>query len=130
MATRFREGNRRLWIGMRPGHAGAQVLDQGSANNATTTIYTVPAGYTLLIFAWYLDTVTSGAGSGTFALYDDAGVLMGYIWRHVFLVAGAKSNGLAPFVPYEVPAGGTVRLTSSAAGLTSYAGIMGILIPN
>ncbi len=128
MATSWREPNMARWVGIRPGHGGVQVSGASSKANGYETLYTVGAGKILLIFSWYLSSASSAAGGSSFYIRDGAAAEVHRLCRHGFLAAGVLSNSGERFIPYEVPAGYTLDLYTSAATISAYGGFDGILI--
>lgn len=128
MATTWREGNRARWIGMRPAHEGEHVDAEHSVVNGTEILYTVGEGKLLLLFESEFDTTATGAAIGYLGVYDATPTRYHYLHRQGYNAAGVKVMALARFIPFEVPAGHSVRVYSSGAALTARAQIYGILI--
>jgi len=67
---KFREPNQVRRVGVRPAHDGTQVLERGSADNATVVLYTVPAGKVFYLCHAWLNVQGVAAGSVYLAIYD------------------------------------------------------------
>ena len=128
MPTKWREGNRARWVGIRPGHNGEQVQGSGSKSNGYDTLYTVGAGKVLFVFNWWMTTYATGAGSGYIMVRDTVPAVVAVFCRHAYTAAGSLSTCSGRFVPWEVPEGYTVEVYSSAAVVSAYGGFDGILI--
>ena len=129
--TLFSEKNKAAWIGVRPGVYGEQIAVNGEAVNQTVVLYTVPAGKTLLVFNTRLSVTGAAGGGGNAALKHSSGVPADiYSLHHCNVVAPGNpvAQTLARFVPYEIPAGHLVRLTSSNANTGALAGFEGLLV--
>lgn len=122
----FRENNRVLWRGVRPAHNGTQVAVPNSATNAEVVIYTVPAG-TIFHLTWYGFSISAlAAGRGVLAIYDDAPAIIAYLAEtNVVLAVNTPMSCCGLPFPIELLPDYTVRIYSSAAGLTARGSIAG-----
>ena len=126
--TVHREPNRVKWIGVRPGHEGEQILEHGTANNATVIIYTVPADKLLLLYGFSYNVSGTGGGIGYLSIYTAVPA----VHRHL-VYGNFSANTTIGFsrnysIPIEIVAGYSVRVLSPA--VTMYVGVSidGILI--
>jgi hypothetical protein len=129
--TLFAEKNRVAWSGVRPGVYGEQVtIDSALSAVGSTTLYTVPAGKTLLLFnSWW--AVEAGAAAGidiTYGVYDAVPALIYRLCRF-FNAGGSVASALAAarWIPLEMPAGYSLRM-SLAVGGSIAGGFEGILV--
>lgn len=129
MALVFREKNMAKWIGVRPGHFGTKVVVHGIATNAAVTLYTVAAGYVLLVFTSSLDAFAGGAAAAFFVVRNADTTAESYLHRLAFGAAGTKCDSASRFVPYELVAGQYITLESNAAGCTARGQFEGVLVP-
>ena len=111
---KFREENHVKWMGVRPGHDGAQVLERASANNGVTILYTVPAGSTFYLCHAWLDVDAVAAGSVNLSIYNDVPA----IWRLLYVSSvPITTNRLIGegsfFPPIELPAAYSIRVEST-----------------
>ena len=128
--TKHREPNRARWVGVRPAHDGEQIAESAAATNVQTTIiYTVPAGYILLLFQWSLDCAGAATNTSSFLVRNASDVIQYNLWTAYFVAAGraALSSGL--FVPIEITAGFDVVVSNTVAASYTRAFIHGLLIP-
>ena len=126
----FREPNRARWVGVRPGHDGTMLVASASATNNTATVYMVPAGKVLLVVAYDLFLVAAGVGAGTGYL-NRAGETSFPLGRQFSNTqVGWHPHAAGSFsIPFELNAGDTVTVVSSAATLTITCAVWGLLIP-
>jgi len=123
---KFREGNRVKWIGSKPGHDGTQVFTSFPATNATAIVYTVPVGSVLYLVESFLGVTAIAAGYVVLQIQNAGGAFV----RHLcFIQVGAAApvhdSHFTAWPPVELPAGFTIRVQSSAVGLTAYGAIFG-----
>ena len=127
----WNETNQAQWVGIRPGYYGDQLTAYGTANAATTVLYTVGVGKVLLIF------------NTTFSVAKNIQALIGCImWLrdevpaniyqiHHLLTRGEDSNGvvsLARFSPLVATAGYSITVVSPNGNHTVAGTIEGVLV--
>lgn len=117
---KFREPNEMLWVGIRPGHRGTQVLEWKLADNATEIVYTVPAGkvFYLTFFSWYSSRNINAWGA--VAVWDTTPAE----WRRLIRMSGftgeaGNAGAVSLSFPIEIPAAYSIRVKSSAAGFSA-----------
>ena len=128
MATIHREPKQVKWIGVRPGHNGAQVVADDSCAALLTSVYLVPADS---LFLWYGFIVNSAFGAGGNAelyTYNAVPALL-----NTYVSQGGVANmGIALTKsfdpPIELPAGYTIRINTTVGTISIHALIHGILI--
>ena len=126
MLTRWREGNRARWVGVRPGHHGEQVAISKEVTDATIIVYTVPAAKRFFLcdvgISYYAAEAGTHFGLG---VRDDVDTLLYYLWYHTSNWATASETGRNFWPPIEIPAGYDVFIYSSGATRTVHAFIHG-----
>lgn len=130
MVMSWREPNRARWVGVRPGHDGDMLVKAGTAVNGTTIVYTVPVGKVLLVVAFTMYLTVGGAGAVTGFLNragEDA-FCLGRLFQNTAAGWQPHVNGNFP-IPFELDAGDTVSIVSSAVTITGGLTVFGILMP-
>lgn len=129
--TLFAEKNRVNWVGVRPGVYGEQVCGGGNISNAILTLYTVPAGKTLLLFGCFLSARnTAGATAEGILFIANAASVLQYYLAQIDFAALIGTNNVARdlTMPIEVPAGWLIRLQSTTVACVSWGNYNGILV--
>jgi len=123
---KFREPNQVKWQGVRPAHNGTQVLDRASATNGTTTIYTVPAGNVFYLCYVSLGYYAMAAGTVQIVIRDSTAALRAMLYSDL-LTGGFDGIGKASnfWPPVELDALWTVKISSSAPGLSVHGTVFG-----
>ena len=126
--TVHREPNQVKWIGVRPGHNGEQILEHGTANNATVIIYTVPADKLLLLYGFSYNVSGTAGNTGFLSIYTAVPAVHRHLVYGNFSANTVVAFGRDFVIPIEIPAAYSVRVLSPAA--TKYVGVSinGILI--
>lgn len=129
--TLFAEKNRVNWMGVRPGVYGAKIAKDGSQLGiGSTTLYTVPADCTLLLFnSWSVSLMTSTAGLDHVMAIFNAVPAVEYLLLHTLNLAATLTIAIsqARTIPYELPEGYSVRL-NVLGGAAILGGFEGILV--
>jgi len=123
---KFREPNQVRWIGSRPGHNGTQVLIRQSATNATAILYTVPVGKTLYLCSVGLGYFATAAGLVQLTIRDDGLATIAFLLSD--FITGAvdgQSKNISYYPPIEIPESWTLRVHSSAVGLSVHTYLFG-----
>ena len=128
MATEHREPNRVKWIGVRPGHEGEQILEHGTANNATVIIYTVPADKLLLLYGFSYNASGTAGGTGFLSIYTAVPAVHRHLVYGNFSANTVVAFGRDFVIPIEIPESYSVRVLSPAATMFVGISINGILI--
>jgi len=125
----FREPNRARWLGVRPGHDGAQIVKFDDAVNVETAVlYTVPASQKLLIFGWFVDMRGAATNVSIFYIRDALDAMWFRISYHYFAAAADLSGGCGLYVPIEVPEAYDVCVLNTVAASYTYAQFHGVLV--
>lgn len=121
MAQLWRENNRARWVGIRPAHDGAQIIDTSTVSNAVDTMLTAAAGKRLLLFSWWAWSVATGAGTASLGIYNAVPALSDRLVYHRHVAAGERNTHHDLFVPIEIPSGWSIRNETNAAAVTQEA---------
>ena len=115
--AKFREPNQAAWVGVRPGHRGAQVAIGQQASNTSVIVRTVPAGKTLFLTSLVFSSGW-GAGLGTLFVRDAGDSALYTICTFQFSSAvgppGVVFGSFNP--PLEIFSAYDLVITSGAAG--------------
>lgn len=115
---KFREGNRARWVGVRPGHDGEQVWDGAGFDNATVTVYTVPAGKRFFFTGYSFEYSTVGVNQWcSMTLRDPGGVFVRYLQRYFGQTSTSFGVTQSFWPPLEIDAGYYIDASSSAASV-------------
>jgi len=117
---KFREPNQVRRVGVRPAHDGTQVLERGSADNATVVLYTVPAGKVFYLCHAWLNVQGVAAGSVYLAIYDGVPA----VWRLLYTTAVPINTFYTVgegnyYPPIEIPTTYSLRINSVGANCTA-----------
>ncbi|MCJ7639023.1 MAG: hypothetical protein MUO70_03930 [Euryarchaeota archaeon] len=128
MAMEYREPNRARWVGVRPGHDGEQVQGMHGATNAIWVLYTVPDGKILCVTYVELTSVAAGAGLAYLNIRDPVPADFYYFAVHNYAAVGCLTNAVGLSFPYEVPAGYTIQVGSTAVNVVAHGSFHGFII--
>lgn len=125
-AMSFREPNRSLWRGMRPGHNGIQVHGRSGATNLTLDVYEVTSGKTLyLTYMNFSSNNSAGNVSAELLWTDNGNTIQEVLAHHDFEAAGQLADSIVFLFPIELPSGHKIRIYSGAVSLDAYGVIFG-----
>lgn len=129
--TLFAEHNRVATVGVRPGVSGEQVVKDIEGVAASTLVYTVPAGKTLLLFVSWMHCLNITAAGRAELIVRNAAAARQYSIGN----AGGQTNvGLNQYsctsrwIPLEIPAGYDIYISFLAGTPGISVGIEGVLV--
>lgn len=123
------EDNMAKWVGVRPGHNGEQVGGYDGVANGDVILYTVPADKILLIFNWSLTANSAAAAVFAFLGIRDALDVQTHALGQLRLKNSMPNSIVGSrYIPYEVPEGYDVYVSSNSADCSAYGTFDGILI--
>jgi hypothetical protein len=129
--TVWKEKNRIHWLGIRPAIIGEQLLAYVNIVTVDTTVYTVPANKTLLLFNdWLMVSGAVAAGSANLIIRNAAAATV-----YVLGIATNQTNigntlptTRSRFIPIEIQEGFDIRIDVLGGSSVISCGIEGILI--
>lgn len=128
--TYHREPNMVQWVGVRPAHNGVQVLVRESVAAGSATIYTVAAGYVLLLYDAVLWSAAQVTGLGYLTVWNATPALVcALCGLRSQLNTSLPGHSFHTALPIELVEGWSVRVTSTGVAHTVYGEIHGVLVP-
>ena len=126
MLTKWREGNRARWVGIRPGHGGAQIAKYGQAHNEIILIHTVAAGKVFYLTHWTHWIYENLAGQNGLLYVQNAADVLVYVISDLSMgTLGGLTNSGSLFYPLEIPEGYDVCVRSMSDTVVTEAFIHG-----
>ena len=124
------ESNQANWLGVRPGIVGEDILISALSENATLTIYTVPANKKFYLFAWSTNLLnnTGATNKGYLFLRDSTSAVRAYFMRLQNLDDVSSFSHQEFYMPIECYAGDYFQAQSPVTNLHVYVTIHGILV--
>lgn len=126
------EYNQARWVGVRLGDRGTPLYVSNFATGATVILHTVAVNTELHIYnSWLAAYPGGGPGSCLLEVFDTTPAQVYAIGHVSGLNAGDRSHRatMCRIFPVLVPAGYSVRIRSTTAGITVYGGIEGMVVP-
>jgi len=104
---------------------GVFIDNEGQADNALVSLYTVPVSHILYVYNYYLNVNFIGAGYGYISVYDNSPA---YKYRIDYMggkIGDNNHNSQIMQPPLSLSAGESIQIFSSAANVIVNAGFFG-----
>lgn len=121
-------------VGVRPYAPGTEIMGTSTVTNATTVVYTVPAGYRLHLFNTHITAISANSGAGFKSaqayITDDVSAIVYRLHYGAFSGYGSSVGNQNRFAPLILPSGYQIVGATNAADVSILISYHGVLVDN